>query len=624
MSQNPYVSTALPQDFNSEQQTRARGNIGAASSADLSTLESSVGSLTDRVAAAEDALNNKKDNQTELIFDVPPTKTITHLVQSKSGEITPVFTDIDFSGEHIDPATANPSMDGTAAVGASSKYAREDHVHPSDTSREAVTNKTTVVLGTSDSQYPTDKAVAEFVNSSIATNTGHYISDDGEPFTSVAQLEAYDGTVTNNDYAFVTGVDSDGNAYYDRYKATVSGSTVTWSLEYRLNNSSFTAAQWAAINSGITAALVSKIHEHSNKTVLDGITETNVNNWNGKMDKVSGATAGDVATLDANGNIVDSGKTLGTSVPSDAVFTDTKVTQTKDDSGTTEFPLLMAGTADPNGTESTTRYDSDVKLNPSTNTISADISGNAATADIATSTSSGSIPAGADLNSYNAANRNYLCNADNSSTVTNKPSDASGAFELEVIRGTGNTCVQVYYSRDNVNFNYIRKCTGLNDGTWTGWVKLIDSDDTVANATTANKLGSANVGLPYMPIYLSAGTPMSIEGYFFSPQAEPSTRNLSAETTLNAVGGGKYVYNVSTSNDFTLTLASTATAPIAFAVRLKCTANCPNVFVTYNDAVERATHRRQVYLTSGKMVDMCFTYYYGYFHLVSLTEGYFS
>lgn len=34
-------------------------------------------------------------------------------------------------------ATATPSMDGTAAVGSSSKYAKEDHVHPTDTSRAA-------------------------------------------------------------------------------------------------------------------------------------------------------------------------------------------------------------------------------------------------------------------------------------------------------------------------------------------------------------------------------------------------------------------------------------------------------------------------------------------------------
>ena len=193
----------------------------------------------------------------------------------------------DSSYTHIDAATANPLTDGTAAVGVSTKYAREDHVHPSDTSREDKANKTTVVLGTSDSKYPTDKAVAKFVNSSIATNTANYISNNGEPFTSVEQLEAYSGTVTNNDYAFVTGTDSEGNTYYDRYKATVSGSSVTWALEYRLNNSSFTAAQWSAINSGITSALVAKIHTHSNKDVLDGITSTDVANWNSKMDRQS-------------------------------------------------------------------------------------------------------------------------------------------------------------------------------------------------------------------------------------------------------------------------------------------------------------------------------------------------
>ena len=36
----------------------------------------------------------------------------------------------------VDPATATPIMDGTGAVGTSAKYAREDHVHPSDTSKQ--------------------------------------------------------------------------------------------------------------------------------------------------------------------------------------------------------------------------------------------------------------------------------------------------------------------------------------------------------------------------------------------------------------------------------------------------------------------------------------------------------
>lgn len=47
------------------------------------------------------------------------------------------------SGGGADPATVTPLMDGTAAVGTATKYAREDHVHPTDTSRQE-----TLVSGT--------------------------------------------------------------------------------------------------------------------------------------------------------------------------------------------------------------------------------------------------------------------------------------------------------------------------------------------------------------------------------------------------------------------------------------------------------------------------------------------
>jgi hypothetical protein len=55
--------------------------------------------------------------------------------------------------------------------------------------------------------------------------------------------------------------------YYDRYKATVSGGVVSWAKEYRLNNSSFTAAQWAAISSGITAT---KVAQYDNANIPVG------------------------------------------------------------------------------------------------------------------------------------------------------------------------------------------------------------------------------------------------------------------------------------------------------------------------------------------------------------------
>ena len=277
-----------------------------------------IGRIQEDINDIDSSLSNKKDRQPELTFDGSSIKTVKKITQNVNGELDVEFEDIDYpdysisspdgsinvstsegvtdltlpgdvvrdsSYVHVEGATEVPLTDGIASAGISDKYAREDHVHPTDTSREDIANKTTVVLGTSDSKYPTDKAVAEFVNSSIATNTANYISNNDGPFTSVEQLNAYTGAVTNNDYAFVTGIDPEGNTYYDRYKAVVNGSSVTWSLEYRLNNSSFTAAQWSAINSGITAALVAKIHEHGNKVVLDGITLDDVGSWNSKMDR---------------------------------------------------------------------------------------------------------------------------------------------------------------------------------------------------------------------------------------------------------------------------------------------------------------------------------------------------
>ena len=287
---------------------------------DVETLKSASAGWNEvsAISRIDSVLANKKDKQTELTFDGSSIKTVKKITQDVNGELNVEFENIDYPDYnisssddsinvstsegvtdltlpsdvvrdsnyvHIEGATEVPLMDGITSVGLSTKYAREDHIHPTDTSREAIANKTTVILGTSDIKYPTDKAVAEFVNSSIATNTANYISNNGVPFTSVEQLNAYTGTVTNNDYAFVTGIDSEGNTYYDRYKATVNDSSITWALEYRLNNSTFTEAQWTAINSGITSALVAKIHDHSNKDVLDGITSTDVANWNNKIDK---------------------------------------------------------------------------------------------------------------------------------------------------------------------------------------------------------------------------------------------------------------------------------------------------------------------------------------------------
>lgn len=139
-----------------------------------------------------------------------------------------------------------------------------------------------------------------FVNSSISTNTANFIGT----FNSVAELEAYSGTVTNNDYAFVIGTDSAGNTTYNRYK--YNGNTQQWIYEYTLNNSSFTAAQWAAIQSGITAAKVSTYDGYA--TTIAGKQDIISDLATIRAGAAAGATAvqpGDLATVATSGSYND-------------------------------------------------------------------------------------------------------------------------------------------------------------------------------------------------------------------------------------------------------------------------------------------------------------------------------
>ena len=104
------------------------------------------------------------------------------------------------------------------------------------------------------------RSTAEFVNSSIATNTANFAGT----FTSESEFPA---VATNNDYLFLDTVDEEGNKIFKRYK--YAADTSRWAYEYTLNNSSFTAAQWAAIQSGITSEIVNDI---ARKSELDAHT----------------------------------------------------------------------------------------------------------------------------------------------------------------------------------------------------------------------------------------------------------------------------------------------------------------------------------------------------------------
>lgn len=130
----------------------------------------------------------------------------------------------------------------------------------------------------------------EFVNSSISTATATFQgtynlvtdlnienlsathSDIGE------ELEDTIEGADDNDYCFVeipTAISTPTQlARVEKYKYNNEAS-IKWEYEYTLNNSSFTAAQWAAINSGATTTNIGQI-----STNASNITSLNTNKVN--------------------------------------------------------------------------------------------------------------------------------------------------------------------------------------------------------------------------------------------------------------------------------------------------------------------------------------------------------
>ena len=91
-----------------------------------------------------------------------------------------------------------------------------------------------------------------FVNNSISTDS----ADFKGTFTSQQDMEAVTGN--KNDYCYLITQDAEGNALYNRYKWVVD---TGWVYEYTIKQDDFTAAEWAAIQSGITQALVEKLND---------------------------------------------------------------------------------------------------------------------------------------------------------------------------------------------------------------------------------------------------------------------------------------------------------------------------------------------------------------------------
>lgn len=131
-------------------------------------------------------------------------------------------------------------------------------------------NKTEVdnLIGAITAKIPTEASSSNQLadKAYVAAQVQEYAGSFRGTFNSVADLEATTGN-HHNDYAWVQVTDSDGDNDYDRYKYN----GTAWVFEYRLNNTHFTAAELAAIRSGITSEKVTKLDSMPSATELSTI-----------------------------------------------------------------------------------------------------------------------------------------------------------------------------------------------------------------------------------------------------------------------------------------------------------------------------------------------------------------
>ena len=275
-----YNTTAIhynmSQNLSEDEQAQARQNISASSVLDNEATNKRIDALL---------------------------QTGVYSINGKTGNVILTTSDIENNSDYTTNSYVNEQVDMLKNTKADLDYVNEQvQLINSDKADVTYVNEQVQLINS-------DKATIDFVNSSIATNTATFRGT----YNSLAELEAYTGEKDNNDYAFVIEIDAAGNTLYNRYKYVDN----KWTFEYTLNNSSFTEAQWAAINSGITDNIIETIrtnitnlqndkvskvdgkglstndftdnyklqvenntaarHIHNNKTLLDTYTQTEVN-----------------------------------------------------------------------------------------------------------------------------------------------------------------------------------------------------------------------------------------------------------------------------------------------------------------------------------------------------------
>lgn len=114
-------------------------------------------------------------------------------IPTKTSDLTNDSGFVD-SSDLPEAATVAPLMDGTAAVGTSAKYAREDHRHPSDTTKVS-TRVVDTTISTASSQVVNDGYEAELIAQDTSQNTRSSVDVAPDHVQLSSSIGSYSGSI---------------------------------------------------------------------------------------------------------------------------------------------------------------------------------------------------------------------------------------------------------------------------------------------------------------------------------------------------------------------------------------------------------------------------------------------
>lgn len=228
----------------------AEGDIADLNS-DVNRIDTTIGNVQTDIGRLNNRVSNVEGNVSDLQSDVTNIDSDVDTLQTDVGRLSNRVTDVEGNVSNLQSDVTDIDSDvGNLQVdvgGLQSELTTLNNLLGTIQSR--VNEINTLIPNQASAQN--QLADKRFVNSSIASNTANFLGT----YDTLGEIMSIPNP-TNNDYAFLHTTDSVGNTVYERYK--YNSDITQWLYEYDLNNSSFTAEQWATINSRLTQSSVAQ------------------------------------------------------------------------------------------------------------------------------------------------------------------------------------------------------------------------------------------------------------------------------------------------------------------------------------------------------------------------------